>query len=351
MSCGDSCCNTGAKMCPHPLGYHTDVTTEGAEERDVLVYDADSGMWIPRSIRELCIVLDELCDVTIEDVADENFLIYDSSTSQWVNVSNQDVADIIAPLHNLGDHGDVTLTSPVDGALLMYDSVSGDWIDGTLGLEDLDNVTLGTAGACDVLKWDTGTSQWVNGQIPLNCLSDVILTAPANGQVLFFNGTNWVNIRLNCNDVDNASTAPGTTVCAALSGHETRITTNTNNIATNTAAITGLDGRVTTLEGGGGGGSGSAIIITGAYNESAERTAGSGFTIAGSGNDTITLDTPFTGTAMVKWLQVDNAGAIVEDVTTYVTAQNEVGMITTFSAPFGLSGGYDTTFTFMGAEA
>ena len=63
-------------------------------------------------------------------------------------------------------------------------------------LNALSDVVITTASNGQVLKYN-GTN-WINaaesgGVTDLNALTDVVLTSPSNGQVLKYNGTNWIN--------------------------------------------------------------------------------------------------------------------------------------------------------------
>jgi len=64
-------------------------------------------------------------------------------------------------------------------------------------LENLSDVVISSIADGDYIKWDNTNSQWVNAApqtIDIDDLSDVdtTTTAPTNGQVLEWDGTNWV---------------------------------------------------------------------------------------------------------------------------------------------------------------
>ncbi len=60
-------------------------------------------------------------------------------------------------------------------------------------IDDLTDVLLTSAASGQVLTYNG--SQWINQDvlIPLDDLTDVVLTAPSSGDALIYNGTNWVN--------------------------------------------------------------------------------------------------------------------------------------------------------------
>lgn len=61
----------------------------------------------------------------------------------------------------------------------------------SLGLGNLNNVTLSSPTSGQLLQYNG--SNWVNMAFGLGNLSNVTLTSPTSGQVLEFNGTSWVN--------------------------------------------------------------------------------------------------------------------------------------------------------------
>lgn len=79
------------------------------------------------------------------------------------------------------------------GDVLTWNSVNKSWSGETPNelLEGLADVTITNAASGEVLKYDG--AEWINGEITINSLSDVIVTTPTTGQILSFNGTNWEN--------------------------------------------------------------------------------------------------------------------------------------------------------------
>lgn len=79
------------------------------------------------------------------------------------------------------------------GDVLTWNGVSKSWSGEAPNelLEGLADVTITNAASGEVLKYN-GT-EWVNGEITLESLSDVITLTPTSGQILSYNGTNWEN--------------------------------------------------------------------------------------------------------------------------------------------------------------
>ncbi len=103
----------------------------------------------------------------------------------------------------LNELSDVNLSTLSDGDVLTYDATSGKWINKEInivaGLEDLGDVNINTSTLENgsMIKWDATNHKWVNGTIPniesLDDIEDVSVASATNGQILKFNGTNWVN--------------------------------------------------------------------------------------------------------------------------------------------------------------
>jgi len=60
-----------------------------------------------------------------------------------------------------------------------------------LPLGDLNDIALEELAEGDILRYDG--ENWVNNELSLNSLDAVTITAPANNDIIKFNGTNWVN--------------------------------------------------------------------------------------------------------------------------------------------------------------
>lgn len=337
MSCGD-CCDSGAKMCPHPLGYHSDVSAAAPADRDVLAFDEDSGMWVPTSLSELCILIDELCNVTIDSEANQDFLWYNSGTEMWENVPIGDVADTLAALIYLNDLADTNVPSPTDGQYLTWDDGTSRWVATTLSLSlndlsDVDNADSPTA--CEVLKGD-GSGGWEAGELPLNCLSDVVITSAATGEVLQFNGTNWVDAALDCDDIANASGVTGATVCDALDNLQGQITSNDGDIAS-------LDSRLDALEGGGGGGGGGAVIgnLVGGYvpgTGSGTLASGTGWSVSTAGSGVYTYTITGSGSSLA------NLGFVVTPLGSNSTVDITFASTDTWTVTMGSGAAEEHTF-------
>jgi hypothetical protein len=108
--------------------------------------------------------------------------------------------------YNIDELYDVQIGSPVNGDFLRYVSADGRWENKTAALGDLSNVSIGTAATGEVLRFN-GTN-WVDAFLNLSDINTVSIGTAAAGEVLRFNGTNWVDARLASTDLSDSSSLP-----------------------------------------------------------------------------------------------------------------------------------------------
>jgi len=155
--------------------------------------------------------LDGLSDVTLTSPANAQYLSYNSTSGQWVNTS--------LPTANLDALTDVVITTPTSGQALKYNGsvwvntndpdtnttysqasvASGNNINLRLSGSDstVDDVLI-TAGTGITFSSVTAngftiSSSGSGGATNLDGLTDVVISSPANGQIILYNGTSWVN--------------------------------------------------------------------------------------------------------------------------------------------------------------
>jgi len=122
--------------------------------------------------------IDDLSDVTITTPANGQVLSYNGSA--WVNSASAGGASA------LDDLTDVTITAAATGEVLRYNGSA--WVDAVLAYSDLS----GTPTNVSTFTNDSGYLTAITGE-SIDDLSDVTITTPANGQVLSYNGSAWVN--------------------------------------------------------------------------------------------------------------------------------------------------------------
>jgi hypothetical protein len=102
----------------------------------------------------------------------------------------------------INELSDVVITTPTNGQVLKFQN--GVWINaadlqgeqGAAALEELENIEITNIADGQVLRWNNVSQKWVNSDevIPfINQIGGVAINAPAQGQVLKFDGLNWVN--------------------------------------------------------------------------------------------------------------------------------------------------------------
>ena len=87
---------------------------------------------------------------------------------------------------SIGDLSDVTVTSAVNGEVLKYNGTA--WVDASVDYTEVTNTPTNVSTFTN----DAGYLTGITGE-SIGDLSDVTVTTPSNGQVLSYNGTNWVN--------------------------------------------------------------------------------------------------------------------------------------------------------------
>lgn len=103
--------------------------------------------------------------------------------------------------HALGSHTDTTFGTPTLNDVVMWDGTK--WVNGAavatagahtiIGSSHSDSLLNGSLTARQVLVRNSGNTKWINDFLSLDDLSNVALTSPTSGQILVYNGTNFVN--------------------------------------------------------------------------------------------------------------------------------------------------------------
>lgn len=243
-SCGDN--SNG--ICPHTLGYHSDVSANNPADGQVLTYNDTLQMWVPGnpggnlSLDDLtdvdalpvnigeCLcwdgtswvptdlnipqVLSDLGDADTTGAASGNLLGYNGT--DWVPV-----AASTGGVVNLDDLGDVDAPTPLLDECLCWNGTAWVPVDilslatggGNLALDDLTDVDAGTPADGECLCWVAANNAWEASALaahPLNFHSDVTAPAPTTGQVLTWNGAAWVPSTASTNSVTGSKVISGT---------------------------------------------------------------------------------------------------------------------------------------------
>ena len=158
-------------------------------------------------------ILDDLSDVVISAPTTNQVLKYDGTN--WVNgtdstggvgsVSDSFTTIAVAGQSNIvADSSTDTLTLVAGTGISIATNAGTDTVTitstvpaGVTNLDGLTDVIITSASNGQVLKYNG--SNWINdtdstsGSTNLDALTDVIITSASNGQVLKYNGSNWIN--------------------------------------------------------------------------------------------------------------------------------------------------------------
>jgi len=233
-----------------PLTNLSDVTITTPSNGQVLSFNGTN--WINSTFSSGSSNLSGLTDVTITSLSTSNALIYNGSS--WVNqqINHTTLSNIGTNTHAQID-AFISSKGQANGicALDSSSKIGLSFMSEVIGLTNISDVIISTPSTGQVLSYN-GTN-WINstvssGSSSLSGLTDVILTTPSSGQVLSYNGTKWVN-----SAASSGTTSPLTTKgdLYVYSTTNTRLPIGANNqllIADSTTA-TGLRWGLLNIEG------------------------------------------------------------------------------------------------------
>jgi len=127
---------------------------------------------------------------------------------------------------SIGDLSDVTITGAVNGEVLKYNGTA--WVDASVDYTEVTNTPTNVSTFTN----DSGYLTGITGE-SLGDLSDVTVTSAANGEVLKYNGTAWVNdtVSASAPDVVTDSSGTDTTISTYTGIEEVHLISNgANNV-------------------------------------------------------------------------------------------------------------------------
>ncbi len=147
----------------------TDVVINTPALGQLLYYNGTN--WV-----NLSLALDNLSDVVIDNPLIYQLLYYDGT--KWINSPFR--IDILNPQFNnvLTYNGTTWVNQPA-----QYISL----------LSGLSDVNIVSPNLNEVLRYDTTILKWKNTLLNLDYLDDVEISNPMNNQILYYNGTKWIN--------------------------------------------------------------------------------------------------------------------------------------------------------------
>jgi len=184
----------------------SDVNTSGVSTADSLVYDGAN--WVPSGVTapvtsvnsqtgDVTITatslgaltsssgIDDLSDVTITSAASGEILQYSGSTIVNVTLSEAGISEV-GHTHAINDLSDVNTAGASSSDVIAYNGAS--WVASgvTFPVTSVNSQT----GAVTITATSLGALTSSSG---IDNLSDVAITSATSGQLLRYNGSNWVN--------------------------------------------------------------------------------------------------------------------------------------------------------------
>ena len=194
------------------IGDLNDVDVTGVNDGDILVWNESAGEWqatnrgtVPENTSDLVNDGENGTDPFITE-ADVNSILDgttggDAYLKEGDNISllNNDAGYITDAGVTKIIAGDSIEVTPADGTGEVKIDVAIDASGVVINLDDLDDVNVPTPDDGDVLAWNG--SEWVSAAAPpadisgssINQLNDVDASGAADGDMLIWDGTNWVN--------------------------------------------------------------------------------------------------------------------------------------------------------------
>ena len=234
--------------------------------------------------------INDLSDVNLTSPSSGQVLSYNGAN--WVNSA--------ASAGSLAGLSDTTITSPANGEVLKYNGSS--WVDAQLAYSELS----GTPTNVSTFTNDAGYLTNINSE-SINDLNDVTITAAANGEVLKYNGSAWVDAQLAYSELSGTPTNVSTFTNDA--GYLTNINSESIDDLSDVVLTTPSSGQVLSYNGtnwvnaaasGGGGYTYSAITADPA-------NAQANYHYSCTGTFTITLAT--TGMSAGDQIRIKNMGS------------------------------------------
>jgi hypothetical protein len=169
---------------PFDLDSLTNVNASAKQPGQTLVWNGSS--WTPTA--NTIQTINQLNDVTISSTPAGRYLYHDGL--KWVD-------KVIEFATSVSDLSDVSLGTVANNHVLRYDSLTSAWKNTALSTSLMSDFELDWTGEGMVspvkrfLIFSNG--KWRNGTIALDDMRNVLISGGTSGQVLTYNGTNWVN--------------------------------------------------------------------------------------------------------------------------------------------------------------
>lgn len=162
------------------------------------VYLRHNESWEEIDVSQL---LSGLGDVDLGNVQDEQVLAYNTSTSKWENFS---LAELISDISELNDLTDVNITSVSSGEYLRYDG--NEWVNDIIHDSDIaESAVTQHESALTITESQISDLKNYLTEVSLDDLTDTNLSNETTGDLLIYNGSDWVNTTLGTGDIPDLS--------------------------------------------------------------------------------------------------------------------------------------------------
>ena len=210
-----------ARISAADIGDLNDVDITSVQDNDALIYNSTTGNFENEPIPSAPVtsVFGRTGTVTAQSGDYTTSQVNEGTNLYFTNAR----ADARIAAANIGDLNNVTITSVADNQALIYDSASSEWVNEALPSAPVDSVNTQTGavvldtddiseGSTNLYYTDARAQSAADTQIAaanIQDLNNVSVTTPSSGQVLEYNGTNWVNSTPTSGTVTSiATTAP-----------------------------------------------------------------------------------------------------------------------------------------------
>ena len=208
-----------------------------------IVYDSFSQNFIQNKLD-----INTIDTMNVSSVVNGSLLQYDAATNKWKNKrisdipelnaasSLKDLSDVLVSdppitgssltfdgnywvdqlsFNNLNTLSDCLVTAPTNEQVLQYETSTAKWKNKTLSLTpgitslaQLSDILISSPATNQILVYNN-QGKWVNANqsalnAALSVLTDCVITSPSSGNLLFFNGTNWINSNISLSSLSNA---------------------------------------------------------------------------------------------------------------------------------------------------
>ena len=205
--------NTQYEPVDHETSELEDVSNTAPTDEQVLQYNSTTSKYEPTTL-----TIGMFDDVTIADVQQDDLLVYQTNTADWRNKSKTGAG--FAAIASSGSWNDLSNTPTtlagygITDAYTKSETYSQSEVNNLLySNADVDaHLNFSTANTNDLLMYNGSDYEWVTyaeiagAPETLGELNDVSLGTLASGEVLKYNGTNWVDGSVSFNEITNKPT-------------------------------------------------------------------------------------------------------------------------------------------------